>query len=143
MNFQYNDGGRKEAGFKGIARDCVVRAIAIISEKSYIEVYREINILAHCEKLGKRQKTRSSSNNGVYKRTYKKYLKDLGFKWIPCTFIGKGCQVHLKESELPKGRLIVRLSKHLTSVIDGVINDIYNPDRNETRCVYGYWVKEN
>ena len=24
---------------------------------------------------------------------------------------------------------------------DGVINDIYDPSRNETRCVYGYWKK--
>ena len=40
------------------------------------------------------------------------------------------------------GRLIVKVSKHLTSVIDGVINDTYDPSRNATRCVYGYYIKQ-
>jgi hypothetical protein len=53
--------------------------------------------------------------------------------------VGSGCQVHLRTEELPKGRLVVRLSRHLTAVVDGVIHDIYNPDRRGTRCVYGYF----
>ncbi len=142
MRFQYNDGGRKEAGYNGKASDCVVRAISIIANIPYQKVYDDINLLTKGERITKRRVTRSSSNSGVYKCTYTKYLEKLGFKWVPTMFIGKGCQVHLKENELPKGRLIVRLSKHLTSVIDGVIHDIYNPDREGTRCVYGYYIKE-
>lgn len=142
MRFQYNDGGRKEAGYNGKASDCVVRAISIIVNMPYQKVYDDINLLAKDERITKRRVTRSSSNSGVYKCTYTKYLEKLGFKWVPAMFVGKGCQVHLKENELPKGRLIVRLSKHLTSVIDGVIHDIYNPDREGTRCVYGYYIKE-
>ena len=53
--------------------------------------------------------------------------------------VGSGCRVHLRTEELPKGRLVVRLSRHLTAVIDGVIHDIYNPDRRGIRCVYGYF----
>ena len=142
MRFQYNDGGRKEAGYKGVTSDCVVRAIAIVANLPYQKVYDDINLLAKDERITKKRVTKSSSNSGVYKCTYTKYLEKLGFKWVPTMFIGKGCQVHLKENELPKGRLIVRLSKHLTSVIDGVIHDIYNPDREGTRCVYGYYIKE-
>jgi hypothetical protein len=56
--------------------------------------------------------------------------------------IGTGCKVHLNADELPKGRLIVSVSKHYTALIDGVINDLYNPDRGGKRCVYGYWVKQ-
>jgi hypothetical protein len=143
MKFKYNDGGRSEAGFKGVARDCVTRAIAIVSEKPYMEVYKEINDFSQYEKVYKKQKSKSNARTGVYKRTYKKYLNTLGFAWIPTVFIGKGCIIHLKENELRKGRLIVKLSGHLTAVVDGVINDIYNPDRGETRCVYGYFIKEN
>jgi len=142
MRFQYNDGGRKEAGYKGVTSDCVVRAIAIVANLPYQKVYDDINLLAKDERITKKRIKKSSSNSGVYKCTYTKYLTKLGFKWVPTMFIGKGCQVHLKENELPKGRLIVRLSKHLTSVIDGVIHDIYNPDREGTRCVYGYYIKE-
>lgn len=35
MQFQYNDGGRAEAGFKGTTGDCVCRAIAIATERPY------------------------------------------------------------------------------------------------------------
>lgn len=153
MLFQYNDGGREEAGFKGTAGDCVVRAIAIVANKPYIEVYNEINLLAKDERVTKRRKCKSSSRNGVFKKTYHNYILSLGFKWIPLMKVGVGCKVHLKDGEIPMGRLIVRLSKHLTSVIDGVINDTFNPQRKTIlidgygnkkvveRCVYGYYTR--
>jgi hypothetical protein len=50
--------------------------------------------------------------------------------------------VHLKESELPSGRIIVAVSKHLTAVINGEIHDTYDCSREGTRCVYGYYVKK-
>ena len=53
--------------------------------------------------------------------------------------IGTGWKVHLKMNELPLGTIIVSVSKHLVTVIDGVIQDTYDPSCNETRCVYGYW----
>ncbi len=53
--------------------------------------------------------------------------------------IGQGCTVHLRADELPGGRLIVRVSRHMCAVIDGVIHDTHDPSRAGTRCVYGYW----
>ena len=38
MDFKYNDGGRAESAYKGSARDCVTRAIAIVTGKTYTEV---------------------------------------------------------------------------------------------------------
>ena len=138
MRFIFNDGGRAAAGYKGFADDCVVRAIAIFTNKPYQEVYDAINVISKTERIGRRQK-RSLSRNGVYKSTYSKYLKDLGAEWTATMKIGSGCQVHLREGELPSGRLLIRLSKHLTTVIDGVVYDTHDPSRNGTRCVYGYW----
>jgi hypothetical protein len=66
-------------------------------------------------------------------------MKDLGFEWTPTMTIGSGCKVHLKADELPNGRIIANVSKHVVAVIDGVIYDTHDPSRNETRCVYGYW----
>jgi hypothetical protein len=57
-------------------------------------------------------------------------------------FIGQGCKVHVREDELPSGRLILQLSKHFTAVIDGKVHDTYDPSREGTRCVYGYFIKE-
>ncbi len=44
--------------------------------------------------------------------------------------------MHLIKNELPPGKLIVQCARHLTSVIDGIINDTWDcPDK----CVYGYY----
>ena len=50
-----------------------------------------------------------------------------------------GYTVHLQFGELPMGRLVVQVSKHLTAVIDGIIHDTFDPTREGTCCVYGYW----
>lgn len=127
MKWQYHDGGRAEAGFKGKTNDCVTRAIAIATGKPYKEVYDELS------------KDRSA-RMGVYKTTYRKYLIRLGYTWTPTMFVGQGCKVHLKSEELPKnGTLIVSVSKHLTVVIDGVLYDTHDCSRSGTRCVYGYY----
>ncbi|OYY52944.1 MAG: hypothetical protein B7Y05_24105, partial [Polynucleobacter sp. 24-46-87] len=60
---------------------------------------------------------------------------------VPTMQIGQGCQVHLRASELPKGVLIVKVSKHLSAIVNGVIQDTHNPSRGGTRCVYGYYIK--
>jgi len=59
---------------------------------------------------------------------------------VPTMGIGTGCKVHLADGELPMGRLVVSVSKHYTCVVDGVINDTFNPERETGRCVYGYWI---
>ena len=139
MNYQYDDGGRSEAGYKGETGDCVTRALAIATGKPYQEVYSTINALAVSERHGKRKRGISSARTGVYKNTTRKYLVSLGWHWTPTMFIGQGCKVHLRADELPMGRLIVSVSHHTVALIDGVIHDTHDPSRNGTRCVYGYW----
>jgi hypothetical protein len=138
MKFVYDDGGRAAAGYRGRAGDCVVRAIAIATQRPYQEVYDAINNLVR-EDSGRKGWTRSSARSGVPRATYEEYLKMMGRVWVPTMRIGSGCRVHMKARELPRGRLIVRLSRHLCAVVDGTIHDIYNPDRKGSRCVYGYF----
>jgi hypothetical protein len=149
MKYIYSDGGRSVAGYKGNTRDCVVRAIAIATEKPYKEVY---DALFEIAKSDKRAKGNQSPRNGVGRKYYDRYLKSLGWTWVPTMTLGSGCKVHLVDDELPMGRLIIRLSGHLTTVIDGCIFDIFNPQRSGIicengiqriyhRCVYGYYVK--
>lgn len=142
--FQENDGGREAAGYKGHAGDCTVRAIAIATEQSYTKVYEELFELNRTSNpKGKRTKHLKASprDGGTTTKTIRKYMKDLGWTWTPTMTIGSGCKVHLKASELPSGRIIARVSKHMVALIDGVINDTYNPDRDGTRAVYGYYSK--
>lgn len=137
-SWKYSDGGRKEAGFKGSAGDCGVRALAIATERPYLEVYNRINELARLEKPRNGEKT-SSARNGVYRKTLQRYIDEIGWTWTPCMSIGSGCRVHVRASELPSGRLILRLSRHYAAFIDGVLIDTYDSSRGGTRCVYGYW----
>lgn len=142
FTFQHNDGGRAAAGFKGNTGDCVTRAIAIATGLPYREVYNALNGLATYEHIGKRKRGKSSARTGVFRQTYERYLKSLGWQWVPTMKIGSGCKVHLVPDELPKDTpLVIALSKHLTAVVDNVIQDTYNPDRDGTRCVYGYYYK--
>jgi hypothetical protein len=139
MGFAYDDGGRAAAGYKGEAGDCVARAIAIATERPYQEVYDGLNLYAKQERRSKRKRGRSSARTGVYKPTIRRYMEAAGWRRVPTMQIGSGCTVHLRPDELPPGRLVVSLSKHVTAVVDGVIHDTHDPSREGTRCVYGYW----
>lgn len=141
MEWVFDDGGRAEADFKGTTGDCVCRAIAIATQKPYKEVYDLINEYGKQERTGKRKRGKSSARNGVYKNTIKKVMEHYGWVWHPTMQIGQGCTVHLREDELPSGRLVVSVSRHEVAVIDGVIHDIYDPSREGDRCVYGYYTK--
>jgi len=164
MCYIYDDGGRAAAGYKGDAGDCGARALAIATGMPYQQAYDAINEIAKMERGGKRKRGRgrSSARTGVYSETMRRLMAALGWTWTPTMHIGSGCKVHLHDGELPMGRLLVRLSKHYTTVIDGVIHDTFDPQREtyccepgsngssadpdarhwvERRCVYGYWSK--
>lgn len=142
--FNYNDGGRLEAGYKGQTGDCVCRAICIATGKPYQEVY---DVLANgnaTQRKGKREgnkagKLTASRGINTKRKWFADYMDSLGFVWTPTMLIGQGCKTHLKADELPNGILIVNVSKHFTCVIDGIINDTYDCSREGTRCVYGYY----
>ena len=150
LKFKVNDGGRTAAGYKGKAGDCVVRSIAIVTGLSYQNIYddlfkanEEFRINSRT-KLARSLKQRNDSpRSGTHRVVLKKYLSQLGFKWTPTMFVRQGCKVHLKKEELPSGTLLGSCSKHITVVKDGTLHDTHDCSRNGTRCVYGYWTKEN
>lgn len=172
MKFIYNDGGRALAGFKGSAGDCVARAIAIVSDRPYINVYGELAIVNASTRGRSSASGKKSARNGMPTKSvlFKRYMQRMGWKWTPTMFIGSGCKVHLTDDELPMGRLVVAVSKHYTAVIDRVIHDTHDPQREahcmeqdltgikelkpgqwrrgnticsiQRRCVYGYWSME-
>lgn len=133
--FVYDDGGRAAAGFRGKeAGDCVARAVAIALELPYRQVYDDL------AELSLAYGGRRSARDGVAPAVTRDYLtRHRGWVWTPTMSVGSGCRVHLRADELPPGRLVVRLSRHVCAVLDGVVHDIYDPSRDGTRCVYGYW----
>lgn len=129
MRHVYDDGGRS-AYFSGTCGDCAVRAVAIATESDYKQVYDEL--FAICG---------ASPRNGVSREAIDAYMQRIGWHWHSTMRVGSGCTVHMKANELPSGRIVCRLSKHVAAVVDGVLHDTYDCTRGGTRCVYGYWHK--
>lgn len=149
--FVFNDGGRAAAGFRGSAGDCVARSIAIATGLPYREVYDALNALGARERAGKRRRGKSSARTGVYKPTIRKFMASLGWEWVPTMKVGVGCTVHLDADELPAGRIVVSVSRHLTAMVDGIIHDTHDP-RRDMHCIEpdtgrplrpGEWRNEN
>ena len=137
MDFNFNDGGRSKYFKAENVGDCVVRSVAIATGIDYKKIY---DLFA---KENLRLRGRKTARNGIDRKIYEKFLLENGFTWVPKMKIGQGCKTHLNENEVPRsGVLVLSLSRHLTCVIDGVINDTYDPSRGGTRCVYGYYIKE-
>lgn len=128
LSYQYNDGGRSQYYRAKNVGDCVVRAFTIATGRDYKEVYDLIKSIA-----------KETPRNGVSKRVCRKVAEMLGGEWTPTMKIGSGCHVHLRKEELPKGRIVCQTSKHLTAVINGTLNDIFDWTQYEDKCVYGYW----
>ena len=128
MTYQYNDGGRLAAGFKGIAGDCGARAMTIALGLDYAEVYKE---LAQANADNGRAK---SARNGIMKDVYTEVLKRHGWVWMQAPkFDGRKARC----SDL-KGVVIASQAHHFVAVIDGVANDIWDCTH---KMVYGYWAK--
>ena len=153
MEYQFNKGGRKG---DSDTRDCVPRAIAIITGSDYYDV---LKILQAAQKkyVDKRlrRKTKStrppvkgkSVQQGTYRQSYEKILKQLGGRkvtfpeWTPFT-------------EIPaKGKILVSGHAHVSAVIDGVLHDtwkshltkeytdeegVFHPRR--VRRIKSYWI---
>lgn len=149
MKFIYSDGGRSKYFKTEKVGDCVTRAIANATGKDYLEIYKDLNKMAKFENTTKHREHKiSSSRNGVFRETWKQYLKDLG--WIYHSSKINGRWLKLTESDLPSGNLIIQISKHLTNVKDKVLYDTYDCSikkywqdgillENTERAIYGYW----
>lgn len=128
--FTYSDGGRGEAGYRGIAGDCVVRAMAIAMKRPYKDVYREL-AQANKDAGGKR-----SARNGVPKHVYAKVFNRHGWHWMSAPkFDGRKARY----DDLPPGTHIASMANHLTVVVDGVVHDAWDCRR---KMVYGYWTEQ-
>lgn len=126
----YSDGGREKAGYYGRTWDCVVRAIAIVTGKDYLTVQIELQDLTGedpCE-------------HGVARKHFDAYLRSCGYRWVST----KG-KMKLATSEVPSGRIVVRLKEHLAAVINRTVYDTFNPalrHREGMNFIYGYYTKK-
>lgn len=129
--FIYSDGGRSEAGYKGRAGDCVVRAICNAMDKDYKEVYKEI-ATRNKVIMGKK-----SVRHGTPKSVSREYLKEQGWVWCSAPkFKGRKA----RPADLPNGMVIAKQARHLVAVWNGIPLDTFDSSK---KMVYGYWIKKS
>jgi len=123
----------------GESNDCVVRALTNVTGKSYDEIHALLD--KHGRKHGK----------GTFMPTTFAAMKELGF--MPVIFksgyenyhTSKYWNTKLEErkslgkvvSELTKGRFVVYVKGHATSLIDGSIVDTF--DQSKSKPVHAIW----
>jgi hypothetical protein len=150
--FVKDDGGRSKSGVPGADRqvgDCVARAIAIATQRPYREVHDALvvgtvhHVASDTSEQGKWARRRGGvrhfdADHGCADEVYGPYLESLGWKHTSTPSRNPG-KVHLRADELPPGRLVVKISRHLVAVIDGVIHDLSDCGRSGRVHVKGYW----
>lgn len=121
----YNDGGRKAAGYKGEARDCAVRAIAIATGKPYREVYTGLFLTAKTWP-GRGRRARAiikspSPRTGVFVEVVSDYLESIGWR---------ESKVHVRLNDVLnmsiKHPAVLSIRKHITAMVDGGVHDTWD-----------------
>jgi hypothetical protein len=144
-----DDGGRSKSGIPRADQevgDCVARAIAIATQRPYREVHDALVVRsvehAHVDNsaYGKWVRRRGGvrafdADHGCSDGAYGPYLESLGWKFTST----KDQRIRLRADELPPGRLIAKVHRHLVAVIDGVIRDTHDSGGAGRRPMTGYW----
>lgn len=130
MKYIENDGGRARAGFKGTARDCVIRAISIASMTPYKEVFSVLNDMCKDD----------DPTDGILTRIYSPYLFRLGFKFILGDGQKKFDNAFNRGPARTDKRYIIKIRNHLVACIGEELHDIFD-SRGGSKEIIGYWVK--
>lgn len=142
IEFVYNDGGRRDALLKtndsrysGNVRDCVARALAIMTERPYTEVWERLAAINQSE--GRRH----SANNGVFvgRQGFREYAESLGLVYVSLRD-ANGFHPMLKDLTLPSGRIVLNVRQHSVAMIDGVLHDTHHCSPHGRVLVRGYWM---
>lgn len=132
MKFQFNDGGRKEAGYKGLVGDCVVRAVVIANDLDYKTTYRKISLINANTGRGK------TVRRGVIPSLTNQTLRDLGWKKLPMDR-----KLRFRADNLPKRKkLIIQTRRHVCAVIDGVLMDTWDSTKSGDALIESIWVRK-
>jgi hypothetical protein len=142
----YNDGGRAAAGFNGTTGDCACRTIAIATGEPYRKVHDGLNALCALfsddanndlralHGLRRWRAQRASADTGIPSGVTRVYLQLLGWRWTSTD------KARLHRCDLPPGRIIVSVNRHLVALINNVVHDHGDYWRGH-RVVYGYFTQ--
>ena len=100
--------------------DCTLRAISLLTNKSWHDVYDELSTLANNDSL--------MMDSVVFIEDYldDRYLRECHYSKT----IGEFAK------EYPRGKYAVTMNGHITAIIDGIIYDTFDPSNRIMRCAW-------
>ena len=123
IGYEYDDGGREDAGFKGEVKDCVCRALSILTldpytlpGDNYMEWYKALADL-HFKRKGKR-----TGRSGTDRRDMMIAFRMAGLEKIQRS-VHKQCRT-FSEAHSDFGDCIVTTTRHVCALRDGKLRDI-------------------
>ena len=116
MNYQFynaNPNGNRIS-------DCVIRALSVLTNRSWRSVYDELNDLAGDE--GK------LFQDVIFVEDYldERYPRECHYSKTVGEFA----------REFPYGKYAITMNGHITALVDGVIIDTFNPSQRIMRCAW-------
>lgn len=130
MIFEYTQ--PKVTGDIKCDKDCMVRAVTNVTKEDYSKVHEIM--------YGHGWRANRSSSKGKWEDQITKTLDDLGVKWERISFPGVKGQKRMTAKELvkmdPKGKYIIRVSKHVAALDGGKLLDTWDCS---DKCVYFVW----
>ena len=128
--YQFNDGGRIASGRRGIAGDCVVRALAIVTGRSYNATYRTV------AQANKDAGGRRSARNGVPQHVADRCMFDAGLRRLR---LPSGFSYDLAAAAAVVGMTCVLGNRyHYAAVVGGVL---FDTNDNRAMQVTDIWIK--
>lgn len=139
-----------QLGYAKMARTIDVDVLAIgrylgLSAAQLIAALQPLDLVWRAKRSGKAKKRWLEWKDGRPSRVQfhddvlKEYL-NANLTWTPKMGIGTGTTVHLHPDEVPADCL-ARISQAIVVVQGGHVYAPYNPVREGTRAVYGWWTK--
>lgn len=100
--------------------DCTLRALSLLTNRSWNEVYEELSILANKESL------MMDSVEFIENYLDERYPRECHYSKTIEEFAREYCF----------GKYAVTTNGHITAIIDGVIYDTFNPSNMIMRCAW-------
>ena len=133
LGYEYDDGGRQAAGYKGSTGNCVVRAIAITTDFGYQHVYDAMADAMKCAGYArsgnayatrKRKDGKPAKGNGLNGRQVQEMvLRHFGFEKVK---LAKGPRPTYAEAHKAYGECIVSTTKHMAALKGGALRDTFD-----------------
>ena len=125
IGYAYDDGGRRDAGYKGDAGDCVARAFAIaLSESSGLPAGDAYKLVYKMMADGnQKRKGVRSARNGVHRSVYDKVAAALGFVKVK---LPRGPRPTYTEAYETHGDCVVSTTKHMAAITRGCLRDTFD-----------------